>query len=135
MRETREVQIGDCKYRMKSLGAKSAVRVLHVLSKATAPIMSQAQGLDMDVGVGFSEVLERLSPSDLDFVLDTLAKETLVVERPDGGGVSLTLSDIFDDHFTGKRLKDLFKWGAESLKFNFADFLAEIGANFQGGES
>lgn len=130
MRETRTFEIGDCKYKVTGLGAKKALKVLHILSKVSAPVVGGA-GVDSDIGEALGKALDRLTEDDLDTVIETMAKETMVVDRPDSGGVALNLSDIFDDHFAGKRLGDMLKWLVECLKLNFSDFLGGLASQYQ----
>jgi hypothetical protein len=127
MRETKNVQIGDCTYKITQLGAYQSLTVLHILLRTVAPAFKAATvadenaALDM-LGERLGGIMERLSEADMRKIMDTFAGVTVV----NIAGVPQELTNIFDGHFTGKRLADMVFWAKECLWFNFADFLVGL---------
>ncbi len=131
MIQTRECKIGAHTYRVSQLGAKAGRSMLLRLIKligsgAAAGISSLGSGAAASVeeliargsGEAFAELLSRLNETEVNAILDELAKHTHVLVDAQHEPV---LFEIFDLHFAGA-YDEMLAWARFALEVNFASF-------------
>lgn len=136
MREKRTITIGDSKYVIEQLGAWDSLKATHILGKVLSPAFAEMYVADdkaaaEEWGRRLGGIFDRLTDEDREALLKLFAKGTQVTTEQMGGAYQ-HLSDVFDSHFTGKRMAHLVKWVVEFARLNFSDFLDELKTLFQG---
>lgn len=129
MLESTSKEIGKTKYLLTQFGAKKGRSVLLRLFKVLGPgIGVLAQDTDK-VADAIRMLSESIKEEDLDYLCDEFAKVTKVykvAKMASGDTEILTdLLPMFDSHFRNA-YGEMFMWLAQSIHFNFADFLVEI---------
>ncbi len=133
MISTRERKIGAHTYRVSQLGAKAGRSMLLRLIKmvgagAAAGISGLGYGAAASVeeliargsGDAIGELLKRLEETEVNAILDELAKHTEVIVDDKHAPV---LFEIFDMHFAGA-YDEMIAWARFALEVNFASFFA-----------
>lgn len=128
--------IGGTTFRVVVFGAKQGRSVLLRLLKMVGPSLGsfvgglgRGAGKDADaavalgIGEAMHELAARLAQSEVEGILDELAKHTVVVLP---GDKEPRLSDVFDDLFAG-RYQDMVAWAAFALEVNYAGFFGGSG--------
>jgi len=135
MRETKEKQIGETRYRVTMLGAKQGRRLFAELFKYAGPAFGELirngngrvalSEIDTDaVATALQALADRLDVEFFDRVVEQFAASTQV---HNGGDRWIPLDNSFDLHFAGK-YRALFQWLAFCCEVNFADFLDSLKA-------
>lgn len=127
--EKRRETIGDFKYELTTLGAKSGQKVLlrlfRILGPAAASILSNgAQG----IGNALTLASGATTDADLEFITNILAENCQLVLTATGnngatGEVPTDLAKMYDSHFAG-RWSDWAMWIGWGVRTNFESFFA-----------
>lgn len=125
MLETRERTIDGFAYKVTQLTARTGNKVGMRLTKTLA---GAAGAKDVESALG--GIIAKLSEEDLEFICDTLARQTQVQLEP---GKWPMLSDVFDIHFAGRYL-EMLKWLGFALEVNFGAFFRVLLQSADGAE-
>lgn len=141
-RQSKEVTIGLCTYKVTQLGgrkaARLAARIVKMLAAGASKSVSVTEAIsdlasqvkagkkDQDPEIskllmGLFSVLSELDPDLLEETMMALAEFTSVNL---GNGLEPQLDAVFDEHFAGN-LGAMGKWFVFAFEVNFANFLRE----------
>ena len=116
--------IGDSTYTVRQLTATPAVTLLTRLTKLIGPsfgALSAGENVGEKVSSAVNLLASRLDEAE---VSDIIKKLIACVELETGGESSVALSKVFESHFHGGNLSELFQLLGFVLEVNYSDFFA-----------
>ncbi len=116
--------IGEHIYTVRQLSATPAYTLLNKLLKIVGPsfgALSDDGGLQKAV----QELVSRMDEGEVTKIIKTMIS-CCEVNLPDGRGI-MPLDKVFETHFHGGNLSEMFKLLLAVLEVNYADFFASMG--------
>lgn len=137
--ETREVK-GDV-YTVTQFKATKALRVLTELGRLVGPsvglLVDDSEGVSFEdpdlISKAVAALAERADADTVEKLVRTLSESTQV--QVGGQGALLQLPAIFDTHFAGSDLPNLFAWLKFALEVHFGGFFDSLGVSAPGGST
>lgn len=138
MRQAQRRKLGEHMYEVMPLPAGKALvlsaRLGKLLGGAVGKLSAAQSGGDMieAIGEAFSGLAEKLDPDDFVSLVRAVTEGSRVEPSP---GKSLLVSDVFDEHFSG-RLDELFGLVKFALEVNYGPLDSVLrGALRRGGST
>jgi hypothetical protein len=126
--ESHTRQIGDYTYTALQMAATPAISLLTKLMKLGGPALKSVGEADdkwQAIALALGGLLERLDEKEVQDIIARLAASCLVELDPNKGPVPL--KNVFESHFKGGNLKDMFAVLLFVLEVNYADFFGGSG--------